>query len=38
MIELQGTDSKIQTLTVSLSNVNDIEQQVERGYYEFFGV
>ena len=26
VIELQGTDSKIQTLTISLSNVNDIDK------------
>ena len=34
VIELQGTDSRIQTLTVSL-NVNDIEQQVPKGIFRF---
>ena len=30
VIELQGTDKRIQTLTVSLTNVNDIESKLKQ--------
>ena len=30
VIELQGTDSRIQTLTVSLTNVDDIESKLKQ--------
>ena len=37
VIELQGTDSRVQTLRVNLSNVNDIVSELKPNKFFSFG-